>query len=415
MMTWRRSDHVVFRGMTKRLLLVGSAFLLCLSSGCSRPAPVQRTTQAINDAPPLCGTLARSYIAPQPVLQSRQPGPLPQSLGHATPLRSRITREGQHFARYTQQDQQLIGSGRARPGLDERAVYLAHGVPAFYWNTNIGDMQCKAMLYGVTNNRAVDTAVYTCEGIVRKIMPLESPLPCWRLKEVAPRIIEKAAHFDKQDIQTNWEILLGLLKRGHHQDDVYISFGKAYNTGIEAREDGTNVTKKVFLDSAGDAYALHVNFGAKGQVLGWTFPAARTLTPEAEQRRLSAMENRMMTQLRQMDARSIAQHREEMTHLANVQANQQKITDGLTDLQDSIDSLEVEPNYTTYTVGANGSAGSNPNITPPTGHKVYMKKVRFKCNDKVIIDETFHSFEACDQYRRDHELYCSGMKIPVNC
>ena len=56
-----------------------------------------------------------------------------------------------------------------------------------------------------------------------------------------------------------------------------------------------------------------------------------------------------------------------------------------------------------------------PSPGPSTSRKKYKNNVRFECNGSVLIDETFHSFEQCDQFRRNNKFECSGMRVPINC
>lgn len=126
-----------------------------------RDAPTTLTP----DPPPLCGDFGRPYIAPESTGQT-QPATPPPGLGTLNVIQSRIAREGEGFELYAAHDQELIRNGRARVGLDERAAYLAHGLPAFYWNVSIDDQPCRVMMYGVLGNEEVDTTVYTCNGLV---------------------------------------------------------------------------------------------------------------------------------------------------------------------------------------------------------------------------------------------------------
>jgi len=297
------------------------------------PAGPSPTTLS-EDAPPVCGDYGRPYVAPRFMAGAQPAQPAPGG-GHLGPLESRIAREGASFQLYAAPDQELIRSGRARVGLDEQAVYVAHGLPAFYWNVDVDGQPCRVMLYSVLGGEQIDTSIYVCNGIVGHIAPVQPQLPCWRLSEVAPRAIERAPHFDGRGIDQEWNMLYGLLSRGQTADDVYIAFGEPYRTGMEAREDGTNATTQVYLDSTGDAYGAYLTF-VDGHLVSWRFPPDRQLTAEAEQRRLDAMEQRMMDQLREMEARSIARHQQEMQHLNDIQANQQQIRDDIQTARSSI-------------------------------------------------------------------------------
>ncbi|MGD8280689.1 MAG: hypothetical protein PVF69_06010 [Gemmatimonadota bacterium] len=302
-------------------------------------APAAVGTTLTPDEPPLCGDFGRAYLAPGSRGQSNPAAP-PRGLGTVGPLDSRIYREGDGFKTYTDQDQELIRSGRARVGLDERAVYLANGLPAFYWNTQIDDRRCRVLLYGILGEPKVDTAVYSCDGVITHIGPVQPQLPCWRLEEVAPRAVERAPHFDSVGVDRQWEIMHGLLVRGQSKDDVYVAFGEPYRTGIEAREDGTNASQHVYLDRAGDAYSLYLTF-VDESLRGWRFPPDRQLTPEAEQRRLDAMERRMMDQMREMEAQSMARHQEQLAHMNDIQANQEQIRSDIANARTAITSTVI--------------------------------------------------------------------------
>ena len=287
-------------------------------------APTQPGTTLTPNSPPLCGDFGRPYIAPG-ALGLTDPTPPPPGLGTVDERRSRILLEGEAYkSDYSHDDQMLIESGRARVGLDERALYLANGVPAFYWNTNIDGDQCRILLYGMLGEPMIDTAIYTCESEIVHIGAVQPRLPCWRVEEVVPRAIESAAHFDGAGVERQWEILYGLLRRGQSVQDIGISFGAPYRTGLEAREDGTNASQHVYLDNTGDAYGSYLTF-VDGTLRGWRFPPDRQLTAEAEQRRLDAMERRMVDQLREMEQASIERHEAELAHLNSIQTNQEQI------------------------------------------------------------------------------------------
>jgi hypothetical protein len=365
------------------LLLLGAALFVALTVGACRRSPAADTgtvsagptgptapgTTLSADPSPLCGDFGRGYIAPGARGQSNPAEP-PSGLGSVGPLDSRVFREGDGFKAYPDADQRLIRSGRARVGLDERAVYLANGLPAFYWNTAIDDRRCRVMLYGILGQPKVDTAVYSCDGTVTHIGPVQPQLPCWRLEEVAPRAIERAQHFDGVGVERQWEIMHGLLERGQTANDVYIAFGAPYRTGIEAREDGTNAQQHVYLDHTEDAYALYITF-VDDVVRGWRFPPDRLLTPEAEQRRLDALERRMMDQMRDLEEQSMARHREELAHMNQIQANQAQIRTDISNARTAIvATVQGEAGRTRDTVrdqsaqnqggaGAAGGGGGN--------------------------------------------------------
>ncbi len=326
----------MLRGMNR---FVGVIVLCLMACGGGRRATGGGGTYVAGttltpDPPPICGDFGRPYIAPESVGMTNPAQP-PPGLGTLNALQSRIAREGDSFALYAEADQELIRNGRARVGLDERAAYLAHGLPAFYWNVQIDEQPCRVMLYSVLGEPKIDTTIYTCNGLIANIAPATPQLPCWRVSEFAPRAIEHAPHFDGAGVEREWEIMYGLLARGQTTDDVYIMFGEAYRTGMEAREDGTNASQHVYLDSTGDAYGSYLTFVDR-TLVGWRFPPDRQLTAEAQQRRLDAMEQRMMDQMREMEQRSIQRHEEEMAHLNTIQQNQQQIRQDIASAREDI-------------------------------------------------------------------------------
>ncbi|MFT5357957.1 MAG: hypothetical protein ACI9KE_005194, partial [Polyangiales bacterium] len=317
-------------------------------------APQQAGTTLTPNSPPICGEFARPYLAPGSTGMANPVMP-PPGLGVLDERQSRMYVEGDLSNAYGQEDLNLIANGRARVGLDERAVYLANGLPAFYWNTQIADSRCRVLLYGILGEPNVDTAIYTCDNEIVHIGPVQPRLPCWRVEEVAPRAIEHAQHFDTAEVEQQWDILYGLLRRGQSMNDVAISFGVPYRTGTEAREDGTNAANHVYLDNTGDAYATYLTFVDR-TLRGWRFPPDRRLTAEAEQRRLDAMERRMVDQMREMEEASIARHQAELDHLNNIQQNQEEIR---TDIEDArtavIDHVSDESAATRGTVRTQGA------------------------------------------------------------
>ncbi len=252
-----------------------------------------------------------------------------------TDRQQRILQAGNHWRRYSPQDQALIRQGRFRVGLDEYALYLARGTPVLYWDTTIQGQPCRVLLYDYWSSgkqtdrpKLADLAVYTCHSVIVAWRRVQPALPCWRLVEVGPRIDEHEDYFRTQNLRRQWEIVAGILRRGQTPMDLKIAFGAPYNTGVEAREDGTNAMTQVYLDNTGDAYGLYTTF-VNGRLVAWRIPAERRLTPEAQARRLKAMEQRLMAQLKAMEARSIRRHQEQMALLRTLQANQETMMDTL--------------------------------------------------------------------------------------
>jgi hypothetical protein len=253
---------------------------------------------------------------------------------HLPSIEGRIRDAGSLWDRYSAADKENIKNGIVRPGLDELALYIAKGRPAFTWKTQLSTGNCTVLLHSAkTDADEIDTAAYACNGTLEAVVPVDPKLPCWRLASVAPRIQEKRVYFDGKPLPSQWEIVEGILKRGMSGDDIYIAFGKPYNTGVEAREDGTNATTRVFLDSTNESYGLYVTL-LNDKVAGWKIPADRQLTPEAQQKRLEASEQRLMQQLKVMEAKADLRHKEEMKLLNQLQSSGDEVvkkqTSGLT-------------------------------------------------------------------------------------
>lgn len=195
-------------------------------------------------------------------------------------------------------------------GASETDVYLARGEPRLWWNTRLGTKWCRVLVHGkLTDPRTADTSVTTCDGAVIAVGPIVPALPCWRLTEVGPRISAQAQYFDGLAYKRQWQIVAGILERGQGPIDIEIAFGKPYSRGFDEREDGSRADKQVFLDHGGNAYGLTITLVA-GKVAAWSMPAERRLTPEAEQRRLDAMEQRLQAKLAELEALSKKQHEE---------------------------------------------------------------------------------------------------------
>lgn len=60
-------------------------------------------------------------------------------------------------------------------------------------------------------------------------------------------------------------------------------------------------------------------------------------------------------------------------------------------------------------IESSGNSGNSKTI------RQYKNRVFLKCNDSVLIDETFRTFESCDAFRRKKPLYCQGIKVPIQC
>lgn len=237
-----------------------------------------------------------------------------------TALDARITEAGDAWKRYSPEDQALIKKGDVRVGLDELAVYIARGKPDMFWHSLVEGKTCSVLLYSFgAGGTSADTAVTACDGTITRKAAIDPPLPCWRLAEVAPRMVESSAYFDQLELPTQWKIVQGILERGLTARDVRIAFGKPYNTGTEAREDHTEAATLVFLDRTGEAYALNVTL-VDDKVVGWKIPAERVLTPEAQQKRTQLAAREAVEEARAREQAAAAKHAEEARLRNEVQA-----------------------------------------------------------------------------------------------
>jgi hypothetical protein len=235
-------------------------------------------------------------------------------------LDARIKEAGDAWKRYSPEDQALIKKGDTRVGLDELAVYIARGKPEMYWHSLVQGKTCSVLLYSFGADATnADTAITACDGTVTRKAAIDPPLPCWRLAEVAPRMVEASAYFDQLELTSQWKIVQGILERGLTGKDVRIAFGKPYSTGSEAREDKTDATTLVFLDRAQEAYGLNITL-VDDKVVAWKIPAERILTPEAQDKRAKLAAKQAVDEARAQDQAAAQKHAEEAKLRNEVQA-----------------------------------------------------------------------------------------------
>jgi hypothetical protein len=274
-------------------------------------------------------------------------------------LDARIKEAGEAWKRYSPEDQALIKKGDTRVGLDELAVYVARGKPEMYWHSLVGGKTCSTLLYSFGSDAKVaDTAITACEGTVTRKAAIDPPLPCWRLAEVAPRMVESSAYFDQLELPTQWKIVQGILERGLTAKDVRIAFGKPYNTGTEAREDHSDATTLVFLDRSGESYALNVTL-VDEKVVAWKIPAERVLTPEAQQKHAQLAAKQAVDEARAQDQAAAAKHAEEARLRNEVQARSTQF------LMDAAGQLAAQ-HQAQGGGGGGGGGGSPTQITSST-------------------------------------------------
>jgi hypothetical protein len=237
-------------------------------------------------------------------------------------IETRITAAGKAWARYAPEDQALVRRGDFRVGLDELAVYIARGAPEIWWHTRQGEETCNVLFYATGEASAADLAVLTCAGTVVKRAPVAPAIPCGRLAEFAPRMVEHAAYFETLPLTRQWDLAVGALERGQSGADIAIAYGKPYNSGAEAREDGSQATTLVFLDSAQEAYALHVTL-VDDKVVAWRIPAERVLTPQAQQRHAADAARQAVETVRAEEQQAAARYAEEARARNEAQAKRQ--------------------------------------------------------------------------------------------
>lgn len=219
--------------------------------------------------------------------------------------------------------------GQIWPGATETELFLSRGTPHLWWNTRLGPNACRVFVHHTQDPSLADLAVTTCGGRVIGTNQIDPALPCWRLAEVGPRIVAAANYFEGRPLDVQWQIVIGLMHRGQAEQDVMIGFGEPHNRGFNEREDGKRAEELVFLDRSGDAYGLHVTL-IDNRVVGWQMPAERVLTPEAQQRRLEAMEKRLTERIAQVEALAIRQHQETVRLFNQVNAKQDAMMEKLT-------------------------------------------------------------------------------------
>ena len=226
----------------------------------------------------------------------------------ASVIDARIAAAGAAWKHYAPEDQALIRRGEFRVGLDELAVYIARGTPLFWWRTQLVEGTCNVLFYASDSD--ADLSVLSCGGTITRRAPIAPAIPCTRLAEVAPRIVAQSPYFESQLLTRQWDLVIGALERGQTAADVAIAYGRPYSTGSEAREDGTAATSLVFLDSAQEAYALHITL-VDDKVVGWKIPAERVLTPQAQQRHAAAAARQAVAEVRAEEQAAAARYAEE--------------------------------------------------------------------------------------------------------
>jgi hypothetical protein len=228
----------------------------------------------------------------------------------------------------------FIDRGEIWPGATEAELYVSRGEPRIWWNTRFGANACRIIVHQGRDPALAEIAVTTCGGRVVQMKPIEPPLPCWRLAEVGPRVAAAAEYFEGRPIEIQWQIVIGILKRGQAENDVVIAFGEPHNRGFDEREDGRRAEELVFLDRSKEAYGLNVTL-IDDKVVGWKMPAERKLTPEAEQKhlqeKLAAMEQRLTAKLAELEALAIKNHAESVKLFGDVMAKQDQMLEKLSE------------------------------------------------------------------------------------
>jgi len=219
--------------------------------------------------------------------------------------------------------------GEVWVGASEAQLYVSRGSPRLWWNTAFGNTPCRVFVHSAADPSLAEFAVTTCNGFVVQTVPIKPALPCWRLAEVGPRIVKELAYFEGRPLEVQWQIVIGLLHRGQAEQDVIIAFGDPANRGFDEREDGKRAEQIVFLDHSGDAYGLNVTM-IDNKVVAWKMPAERRLTPEAEQRKLEAVEKRLNERIAQLEQITVRQHQETVKLFGDVMSKQDQMMAELT-------------------------------------------------------------------------------------
>jgi len=271
-----------------------------------------------------------------------------------TALELRASVAGVNLAKLDPRVRAAVDWGQVWPGASETELFLSRGTPHLWWNTRLGPNNCRVFVHHTGDPSLADLAVTTCGGRVIGTNQIEPALPCWRLAEVGPRIEAKMEYFEGRPLDIQWQIVIGLMHRGQAEQDVVIGFGEPHNRGFQEREDGKRAEDLVFLDRSGDAYGLHVTL-IDNKVVGWQMPAERVLTPEAQQRRLEAMEKRLTEKIAQLEALTIKQHQETVALFNKVNEKQDAMMEKLTRRPSVI------------VVQGSGGGGTPPPPPPPSG------------------------------------------------
>jgi len=219
-----------------------------------------------------------------------------------------------------------VKGGDFRVGLDELAVYIARGAPEIWWPTRQGSEVCNLLFYSTGEASVADLSVLTCSGTVVKRAALAPAISCSRLAEFAPRMVEHAAYFAELPLTRQWDLAVGALERGQTGVDIAIAYGAPYNSGSEAREDGSQAKTLVFLDRAQEAYALHVTL-VDDKVVSWKIPAERILTPQAQQRHAAEAASQAVEAVRASEQQAAARYAEETRARNEAQARRQYVMD----------------------------------------------------------------------------------------
>jgi hypothetical protein len=243
-------------------------------------------------------------------------------------------------------------------GATEAELYVSRGEPRIWWNTRFGTNACRVLAHQAADPALAEVAVTTCGGRVVQTTPIEPPLPCWRLAEVGPRIAAAAEYFEARPIEIQWQIVIGILKRGQAEQDVELAFGKPHSRGFDEREDGRRAEQLVFLDRSKEAYGLNVTV-IDDKVVGWKMPAERRLTPEAQQKqlqqKLDAMEKRLTAKLAELEALAIKNHQESVRLFGEVMNKQDQM----------LEQLSRPPVVIAVDPGAGTGTGGGPGESPP--------------------------------------------------
>jgi hypothetical protein len=56
-----------------------------------------------------------------------------------------------------------------------------------------------------------------------------------------------------------------------------------------------------------------------------------------------------------------------------------------------------------------------PGPDPGGSSSSYENQIYLECNGSVLVDRTFTSQSACEDFRASNDFYCAGIKLTFSC